>query len=80
MRVYWSIAIISPLWVDVPSSSECVRFGAKASGAEANYEVELREVLLQMVTYLVCDLKIWYSKELIGRVKQATKDVVKSEV
>ena len=34
----------------------------------------------QKVTYLVCDWRFGYSKELIGRVRQATKDVVKSEV
>jgi len=44
MRVYWSIAIISPFWVDVPLSSECIRFGAKMSGMEMNYKVELGEV------------------------------------
>ena len=34
----------------------------------------------QKVTYLVCDWRFGYSKELIGRVRQATRDVVKSEV
>ena len=45
MRVHWSVAIISSFWVDVLLSSEYVQFGAKMSGMEANYEVELREVL-----------------------------------
>ena len=45
MRVHWSVAIIFPFWVDVPSSSEGIQFGTKMSGMEANYEVELREVL-----------------------------------
>jgi len=34
----------------------------------------------QMVTYLVCDGLRYRFKELISRVRQATKDVVKSEV
>jgi len=33
-----------------------------------------------MVTYLVCDGLKYRFKVLIGRVRQATKDVVKSEV
>jgi len=36
--------------------------------------------LSQKVTYLFCDELDIVSKELIGRVRQATKDVVKSEV
>ena len=36
--------------------------------------------VLQMVTYLVCDGLRYRFKELISRVRQATKDVVKSEV
>jgi len=38
------------------------------------------EMLSQKVTYLFCDDLDIDSKELIGRVRQATKDVVKSEV
>jgi len=39
-----------------------------------------RRSISQKVTYLFCDeLKI-VSKELMSRVRQATKDVVKSEV
>jgi len=34
----------------------------------------------QMVTYLICDGLEYRFKVLIGRVRQATKDVVKSEV
>ena len=34
----------------------------------------------QMVTYLVCDRLRYRFKVLISRVRQATKDVVKSEV
>jgi len=37
-------------------------------------------MLSQMVTYLVCDGLRYRFKELISRVRQATKDVVKSEV
>ena len=36
--------------------------------------------LSQMVTYLVCDELKYRFKELISRVRQAKKDVVKSEV
>ena len=36
--------------------------------------------LSQMVTYLVCDKLEYRFKVLIGRVRQATKDVVKSEI
>ena len=36
--------------------------------------------LSQMVTYLICDELDIVSKELRSRVRQATKDVVKSEV
>ena len=36
--------------------------------------------LSQMVTYLVCDGLKYRFKELISRVRQAKKDVVKSEV
>ena len=34
----------------------------------------------QIVTYLFCDRLEYRFKELISRVRQATKDVVKSEV
>jgi len=37
-------------------------------------------LLSQKVTYLFCDELDIVSKELISRVRQATKDVVKSEV
>jgi len=37
-------------------------------------------ILSQMVTYLVCDGLEYRFKVLIGRVRQATKDVVKSDV
>jgi len=36
--------------------------------------------LSQMVTYLVCDGLEYRFKVLIGRVRQVTKDVIKSEV
>ena len=36
--------------------------------------------LSQKVTYLFCDELEIVSKELMSRVRQATKDVVKSEV
>ena len=36
--------------------------------------------LLQMVTYLVCDGLRYRFKELISRVRQVTKDIVRSEV
>ena len=39
-----------------------------------------REVVSQKVTYLFCDELDIVSKELRSRVRQATKDVVKSEV
>jgi len=38
------------------------------------------ETLSQKVTYLFCDELKVVSKELMSRVRQATKDVVKSEV
>jgi len=38
------------------------------------------EILSQKVTYLFCDELKVVSKELMSRVRQATKDVVKSEV
>jgi len=44
MRIYYSIAIISFFWIDVPSSSKCIWFGTKMSGTEVNYEVELGEI------------------------------------
>jgi len=37
-------------------------------------------VLSQMVTYLICDEWRYGFKVLISRVRQVTKDVVKSEV
>jgi len=37
-------------------------------------------ILSQMVTYLVCNGLEYRFKVLIGRVRQATKDVVKSDV
>ena len=37
-------------------------------------------ILSQMVTYLFCDGLEYRFKELISRVRQATKNVVKSEV
>ena len=41
---------------------------------------KLQMLLSQKVTYLFCDDLDIDSKVLIGRVRQATKDVVKSEV
>jgi len=41
---------------------------------------DLGNTLSQMVTYLFCDGLKYRFKELISRVRQATKDVVKSEV
>jgi len=37
-------------------------------------------IVSQMVTYLFCDGLEYRFKELISRVRQATKDIVKSEV
>jgi len=44
------------------------------------YTERYRILVSQMVTYLVCDGLEYRFKVLIGRVRQATKDVVKSEV
>ena len=53
LREYWLTVIgidsciiaISPFWVDVPTSSQRVRFGTQTARAEADEEVELAEVL-----------------------------------
>ena len=39
------VVTIPLFWVDVPTSSERVGLGAQFSGAEADNEVELREIL-----------------------------------
>ena len=46
----------------------------------AQIEISLLKILSQKVTYLFCDERGYRFKELISRVRQATKDVVKSEV
>ena len=43
-------------------------------------KISRRFLISQMVTYLVCDGLRYRFKELISRVRQATKDVVKFEV
>ena len=45
MRIDASIVLIPLFGVDVPASSEGIRLSSKASGAEMNNEVELREEL-----------------------------------
>jgi len=45
VRVDYGIASIPPFRIDVPSSSESIRFGAKMTRAEPNDKVELGEVL-----------------------------------
>ena len=44
-RVDCSIVAISPFRIDIPSSSQRVRFGAHTTRAEADNEVELGKVL-----------------------------------
>src|ERR1700679_3278902 len=44
VRIDRSIVAISPFGVDVPASSQGVGLRTELSGAEANHEVELREV------------------------------------
>ena len=43
-------------------------------------ETIITMIVLQMITYLVYDGLRYRFKVLIGRVRQATKDVVKTEV
>ena len=45
VRVNCSVASISPFRIDVPSSSESIRFGAKMTRIEPDNKVELGEVL-----------------------------------
>ena len=45
VRIDCGVASIPPFWIDVPSSSESVRFGAKTTRMEPNDKVELEEVL-----------------------------------
>ena len=45
VRVDYSIASISPFRVDVPSSSESIRFCAKTTRAEPDDKIELGKVL-----------------------------------
>ena len=45
MRVDCSIASIPPFRIDIPSSSESIRFSAKTTRAEPDDKVELGEVL-----------------------------------
>ena len=45
VRVDCSIASIPPFWIDVPSSSESIRFCAETTRVEPNNKVELEEVL-----------------------------------
>ena len=62
LNKYWVIVlwintgiVAIPLFkVDVPSSSECIRFGAKFSRMETNNEVETGEVFVKIsqVIYL----------------------------
>ena len=41
VRIYKGIVAASLLRVDVPSSSQSIRFGSKSAGAEMDDEVEL---------------------------------------
>ena len=51
-----------------------------ATECEGSMGDQLTVLLSQKVTYLFCDWLNIDSKVLIGRVRQATRDVVKSEV
>jgi len=45
VRVDYGIASTLPFWIDVPSSSESIWFGAETTRAEPDNKVELGEVL-----------------------------------
>jgi len=45
MRVDCGVASIPPFWIDVPSSSESIWFGAETTRVEPDDKVELGEVL-----------------------------------
>ena len=42
--VYNTVGVISLFRVDVPSSSQCIRFHAEPTGSEPNSQIELSEV------------------------------------
>ena len=44
LRIYSTIGVISLFRVDVPSSSQCVRFRAELTGSEPNSQIELSKV------------------------------------
>jgi len=67
--------IIFLVSLNVLSRSSC-----KKMLKDGSLRVGSKGELSQMVTYLVCDGLEYRFKVLIGRVRQATKDVVKSEV
>ena len=45
VRVDCGVANILPFWIDIPSSSKSIWFGAETTRAEPDDKVELREVL-----------------------------------
>jgi len=45
VRVDCGIASIPPFWIDVPLSSESIRFGAEMTRAEPDDKVELEKIL-----------------------------------
>ena len=44
LRIYSTIGVISLFRVDVPLSSQCVRFRAEPTGSEPNSQIELSKV------------------------------------
>ncbi len=45
MRVDCGVASIPSFWIDVPSSSESIQFGAETARAEPDDKIKLREIL-----------------------------------
>ena len=45
VRVDCSITSIPSFWIDIPSSSESIQFGAKTTKAEPDDKIELEEIL-----------------------------------